>query len=386
MPVITQSENLRALCDTLSTCDFVAVDTEFLREKTYFPRLCLIQISGPDKQAKAIDPLADDLDLSPLFDVLYNPDITKVFHAARQDLEIFYHLTGKVVTPFFDTQIAAMVCGYGDSVGYENIVRQITGKKIDKSAQVTNWSVRPLSERQIDYALRDVTCLCDVYRHLKTALERRERTDWLVQEERILEDPKTYENDPDTAWTRIKIRSAQARNLAILRALAAWRERQAHEADIPRTWIVRDEILSDIARQIPRTTTQLSRVRNIPKDILNGKIGVRLLEEVEKALGTPQETWPAPKTGKPVPAHIRTIVDILKMLRNIQSTKHEVAPKLIATMEDLENIALNDDADVPALRGWRREIFGADALAVKHGKLAIGLKNGKITKFPLADS
>ncbi len=383
MPVITKSEDVKAFCDELSLCEYITIDTEFLREKTYYPKLCLVQLSAPDKRAKAIDPLAEGINLEPLFELLANKNVLKIFHSCRQDLEIFYNITGKVVTPIFDTQIAAMVCGYGDSVGYENIVRQVTGKQVDKSSQFTNWALRPLSDKQITYALGDVTHLCDVYLSLKAELERRGRIDWVAQEERILNNPNTYANDPYKAWERIKIRSPKPKSLAILRELAAWREMQAQKRDIPKPWVIRDDALCDMASQAPRNKNQLAKIRNISKEIAEGKTGKQLLEVIEKALNTPKDSWPVPKKKEAMPSSAQAVSDILKMLLKIQSSEHDVAAKIIASTSDIENIALDDDADVPALKGWRREVFGAEALAVKHGKLAIGLKDGKITKFDI---
>ncbi|MGH1456644.1 MAG: ribonuclease D [Alphaproteobacteria bacterium] len=385
MSVITTSADLADFCKTLEHEDFITVDTEFLREKTYYPKLCLVQLSGANKDARAVDPLAKGIDLNPLFDLLHNPAIVKVFHSGRQDLEIFYNLTGKVVAPLFDSQIAAMVCGYGDSIGYENLVRTITGGQIDKSSQYTDWSVRPLSEKQITYALGDVTHLCDIYLHLKADLEKRGRVDWVMQEEKILGNPDTYANDPYKAWERIKIRSPKSRNLAILRELAAWRELTAQKKDIPKTWVIRDDALAEMAGQAPQTKQQLTKIRNVSKDMAEGRVGAELLKSIEVALASPQNNWPKVTKKKQLSQSTMAVVDILKMLLKIISAEHEVAPKIIANTTDLEEIALNDDADVPALNGWRREIFGTEAIAVKHGRLAIGMKDGKITKFQIDD-
>ncbi len=385
MPIITKSEDVKAFCEELSKHEFITIDTEFLREKTYYPKLCLIQLSAPDKQARAIDPLAKGIDLSPLFKLLENKNVLKVFHSGRQDLEIFYNLTGKVVTPFFDTQIAAMVCGYGDCIGYDRIVKQIAGEQIDKSSQFTNWSLRPLSDKQINYALGDVTYLCDIYLYLKSELEKRGRIDWVMQEKAVLSDPATYANDPYKAWERIKIKTPKAKNLAILRELAAWRENQAQKRNIPKPWVMRDETLADMASQAPNNKKQIAKIRNISKDIAEGKTGDHLLKIIKKAINSPQDSWPKPKERKQLPQGLAAVVDILKMLLKIQSTEHDVAAKIIASSADIEEIAMNDNADVPALSGWRREVFGAEAIAVKHGKLAIGLKNGNITKFSITD-
>ena len=383
MSVITSSHELATFCKTLEHVPFVTVDTEFLREKTYYPKLCLVQLSGPDKDARAIDPLAEGIDLTPLFELLENSNVLKVFHSGRQDLEIFYNLTNQVVTPFFDTQVAAMVCGYGDSIGYENLVRNVTGGQIDKSSQYTDWSVRPLSEKQINYALGDVTHLCDVYLHLKEELDKRGRTEWVMQEEAVLTNPETYSNDPYKAWERVKIRSPKPKNLAVLREVAAWREIQAQKKDIPKTWLMRDDALADMAGQAPQNKKQLAKIRNISKDMAEGRVGEQLLKAIEKGVNSPKEEWPAVQKKKQLSQTAVAIVDILKMLLKIQSAEHEVAPKIIANVADLELIAQDDNADVPALKGWRKEVFGAEALAIKHGRLAIGMKDGKITKFQI---
>lgn len=381
MSVITTSEELLSFCKALAHEKFITVDTEFLREKTYYPKLCLVQVSGPNKDARAIDPLADGIDLSPLHDLLQNPMVLKVFHSGRQDLEIFYNLTGHVVTPFFDTQIAAMVCGYGDSIGYENLVRHITGGSIDKSSQYTDWSLRPLSDKQVSYALGDVTHLCDVYLHLKEELEKRGRTDWVAQEKAVLSSPETYANDPSKAWERVKIRSPKSRALAILRELAAWREQQAQKRNLPKTWIMKDDTLADIAGQAPKNAKQLAKIRNLSKDTAEGHVGRQILRIIADVLDTPPDTWPSVPKKKQISQTTAAMIDILKMLLKIQAAEHEVAPKIIACAHDLEAIALSDNADTPALNGWRKEIFGDDAVALKNGRLAIGMKGGKITKF-----
>ncbi len=382
--IITTSQGVADFCRSLSQNSFITVDTEFLREKTYYPKLCLVQLSGPDKDARAIDPLIKGIDLSPLYDLLADTRILKVFHAARQDLEIFYNLTGKVVSPVFDTQIAAMVCGYGDSVGYNNLVHDITGKGIDKSAQFMDWSHRPLTERQIDYALGDVTHLCDVYVHLAKKLEHQNRVSWVLQEEEILNNPSTYSNDPYEAWKRIKLRSPSRKTLAVLREVAAWREKAAQERDIPKSWMMRDETLADLASQAPRTVEELQKIRNMPKDHANGRIGEALLDAIRKALSAPKDEWPQVEKRKSMPPQAAATLDILKMLLKIQSSEHGVAAKLIATQDDLEAIVMDDEADVPVLKGWWWEVFGEDALALKAGRLAIGLSGDRITKFPVS--
>lgn len=379
--LITEQKALEAFCTSLKSCEFITVDTEFLREKTYYPLLCLIQVGDPDGNAKAIDPLAGDLDLAPLYDLLFDENILKIFHAARQDLEIFFNLTGKVVAPLFDTQIAAMVCGYGDSVGYENLVRNITGNSLDKSVQYTNWSNRPLTERQINYALGDVTYLVGVYKHLSEELEKRGRTDWVYQEEEILMDPATYDTDPYEAWRRVKVKSPKAKTLAVLRELAAWREKRAQTKDLPKSWVLRDDTLADMAAQAPKNIGQLKKIRNMPPELAANHHGKAMLELIQKALDSDPKSWPQPKKKTPVPPYLASTIDILRMLLKVQAQQNDVATKLLISTEELGLLALDDNADIPAMKGWRYEIFGRHALALKKGELAVGLKGNKIAKF-----
>ncbi|MGB0719794.1 MAG: ribonuclease D, partial [Bdellovibrionales bacterium] len=342
-----------------------------------------IQIGDPDQNAAAIDPLADGLDLSPVYDLLFDPNILKIFHAARQDLEIIFNLTGKVVHPFFDTQIAAMVCGYGDSIGYEALVRNITGGTLDKSVQYTNWAHRPLSAKQIDYALGDVTHLVGVYAHLSAELEARGRTSWVYEEEAILEDPATYAVAPLEMWKKVKVKSPKPKTLAVLRALAAWREARAQRKDIPRNWVMRDDTLADLAGQIPRDAKGLKKIRNMSGDMAEGRLGKALLEVIEGALDSDPADWPEAEKRKPLPAKIAARVEVLKLLLKLQAAEHGVATKLIASSDDLEELAKDDGADIPALHGWRYEIFGADAIDFKNGKVAIGMKGNKVAKFAI---
>ena len=385
MAVITKQNELNTICEELSQMPFITIDTEFLREKTYYPKLCLIQLSDPEKNAVAIDPLANGLDLSPLFDLLSNKNVLKVFHAARQDLEIFFNLTGKVVEPFFDTQIAAMVLGYGDSVGYENLIRQVTGQQIDKSSQYTDWSNRPLSEKQISYALGDVTHLCDAYKELASQLEKQGRISWVFEEEEILANPATYENNPYDMWQKVKIRSPKPKTLAVLKELAAWRERRAQDKDIPRSWVMRDDTLADMASQSPKNIEGLKKIRNLPGEFSKEHKGAQLLDLIKKGLDTPKKDCPPVVKKKPLSPHIAARIDILKMLLKIQAAEYGVASKLIASNDDLELIASQDAPETQTLKGWRNEIFGKDAVALKEGKIAIGLKGADIVKFEIHD-
>jgi ribonuclease D len=379
--LVTTQDELNTRIAALNSCEFVTVDTEFLREKTYYSKLCLVQISGPDKDAFAIDPLVGGLDLTPLYDLFDNEDVLKIFHAARGDLEIFHNLTGRVPSPLFDTQIAAMVCGYGDSVGYESLVRNITGAQLDKSVQYTNWSVRPLSDRQLDYALGDVTHLVDIYLHLIERLDAQGRTQWVFEEEKILSNPATYEADPMEVWKKVKIRSPKPKNLAVLQELAAWREKKARKKNIPKGWVLRDETLADMAGQLPTNMKALKKIRNIPGDLEKNNLGEKLISKITKALESDPATWPAHEKKKPLPPSASATLDILKMLLKIQAAEHGVATKLIGSGDDLEQLVLDDDADSALLRGWRLEVFGREALAVKNGELAVGLKDSKIVKF-----
>lgn len=382
--IITKQDELDKICAEMAAHPYITIDTEFMREKTYYPKLCLIQLADPDKNAVAIDPLAKGIDLSPLFDLLDNEKVLKVFHAARQDLEIFYNLTGKVVRPFFDTQIAAMVLGYGDSVGYESLVRNVSKHQLDKSSQYTDWSVRPLSEKQITYALGDVTYLRDIYLTLSAQLKEQNRISWVYEEEEFLARPATYENNPQDMWQKIKIRSPKPKNLAVLRELAAWREKRAQDKNIPRSWVMRDETLADMASQSPKTLDELKKIRNLPAEFTKGEGKSEiLLGLIKKGLDTPKKDCPEVVKKHPLSPSVSAKADILKMLLKIQAAECGVAAKLIASSDEIEIIAAEDAPDVPALKGWRAEVFGMEALALKNGELAIGLKDSMITKFKL---
>lgn len=382
MPLIADSPRLAAFCRPLVAADFIAVDTEFLRDRTYWPKLCLIQVAGPEGAA-AIDPLAEDLDLGPLLELLAHPRLLKVFHAARQDLEIFFHLTGRVPAPLFDTQVAAMVCGYGDSVGYETLAGQLAGARIDKSLRFTDWSQRPLSPRQISYALADVVHLRDVYRALAQRLAATDRAAWLQEEMATLLDPATYRLHPEEAWRRLKSRSTNPRFLAILREVATWRERQAQERDIPRGRVMRDDALLDLAAMAPKSAGDLARLRGLPQGFAEGRLGPDLLAAVARGRELPLDEAPTPPEAFRPPRGIEPVVELLKVLLKMKCEAHDVAQKLVASSADLERIAADDEADVPALHGWRRQVFGEDALALKHGQLALTIRNrrGDVVKL-----
>jgi ribonuclease D len=381
MTIITTQDALNRFCATISNAPFITIDTEFLREKTYYPKLCLIQISCPAKTAAAIDPLIDHLDLTPVFDLLRKSDLLKIFHAGRQDLEIFYQLMGDVVRPVFDTQIAAMVCGYGESIGYSNIVQQITDVQISKASQFTDWARRPLSDAQIDYALGDVTHLIDVYHTLKTRLEETNRSSWVEAEDEILSNPVTYDINPDESWRRIKIKSPRAKNLAVLKTLAAWREIRAQKKNIPRNWVLKDDVMAAIALQLPKTKEALAQTRNIPKGLVDSRHGGYILKMIKETLAGNPENWPIPAERMRLSADTKAAIEILRMLLKIKAEKHGVAPKLIAGKDDIQAIAMGKADDIPALKGWRADVFGHDAQALLQGKIALGLKDGKISYF-----
>ncbi len=383
MPLIADSAQLAAFCARVSQADFITVDTEFMRERTYWPQLCLIQVAGPGEVA-AIDPLAEGMDLGPLLDLLADERLLKVFHAARQDIEIFFHLTGRIPTPLFDTQVAAMVCGYGDSVSYETLAAQLAGARIDKSARFTDWAARPLSERQVTYALADVTHLRKVYEGLAKRLVTSGRAQWLQQEMGTLLEPGTYRLDPEESWRRLKPRGgSKPRLLAVLREVAAWREREAQRRDVPRNRIIRDDTVVDIAGHAPSTVEELARLRGLSKSLAEGRMGQDLLVAVARGLATPESEAPVLPPAIEMPGGLGPVVELLKVLLKIKCERQQVAQKLVASTADLERIAADDDADVPALHGWRREVFGEDALALKHGRLALAMKGKRIVLMPL---
>ncbi|MBN9531317.1 MAG: ribonuclease D [Alphaproteobacteria bacterium] len=377
MNIITTTDDLSALCARLAGAPFITVDTEFMRESTYWPKLCLVQIAGPD-EAAAIDPLAPGLSLEPLLAMMRNRDQLKVFHAARQDLEIFYHLMGEVPAPIFDTQVAAMVCGFGEQVGYETLVNTLAGATIDKTSRFTDWSKRPLTERQVTYALSDVTHLRTIYKKLVARIAKSQRDSWLGEEMAILAEPKTYLVEPQEAWMRLKTRSTNPKFLAALRAVTAWREIEARARDIPRSRILRDEALLEIAGDPPSTVEGLLRVRGMSRGLAEGSAGANLLQALTAAFAAGPASWPQVEKTEPLPKGIGPLIELLKVLLKLKCDEHDVAQKLVASTADLEAIAVSDDANVAALHGWRRELFGEDALALKHGKLALAAQGKRI--------
>ena len=377
MSFISDTDALVAFCERQAHAKFITVDTEFHRDKTYWPQLCVIQIGGPDEEA-AIDALAEGIDLSPLFNLMQKPDLLKVFHAARQDFEIFYKLTGALPSPVIDTQISAMVCGFGDSVGYETLVSQLAGQRIDKSMRFTDWKRRPLSQKQLDYALADVTHLRVVYESLSDLLKKNGREGWVSEELAALLDPSIYKFEVKEAWRRLKVRNPSPRMLAILREVAAWREEEAQTKNVPRNRIVRDDALIELAIQKPRSLKDLQGMRGLHGGQTKGHIAEEILNAISRGLALKSNQCPkVPKVRSKLPNSWPT-TELLKVLLKMKCEKHSVAQKLIANSNDIDELARNDNADIPALKGWRRQIFGDDAIALKQGKIAMTVVNNSI--------
>jgi ribonuclease D len=374
---ITSTQELTEACERLARHPFVTVDTEFLRESTYYPQLCIAQMASPD-EAVVVDALAPGLDLAPFFALMANETIVKVFHAARQDIEIVWHRAGLIPHPIFDTQVAAMVLGYGDSISYDQLVQRITGDMLDKSNRFTDWTRRPLTEAQLTYAVSDVTHLRDVYQKLLADLGRRGRTEWVSEEMDVLTSPDTYKLEPEKAWQRLRTRVRKPKELAVLIEVAAWREREAKSRDIPRQRVLKDDLVADIAVQAPTTIERLSSLRALPKGFERSKWGLEIPEIVKAGLARDPKTLPSLERNKPAP-NGAAIVELLKVLLRMTAEQHAVAAKVIATVDDLEQIAADDEADVPAMKGWRRELFGEKALSLKKGRLALALEKGRVT-------
>jgi ribonuclease D len=384
MELITDTEALAGFCARQHGAEFVAVDTEFMRERTYWPILCLVQLAGPD-EAAAIDALAPGIDLNPLLALMCDAGVLKVFHAARQDLEIFFQLAGQVPDPVFDTQIAAMVCGFGDSVSYETLVKRLAGANLDKASRFTDWAHRPLTARQIEYALADVVHLRTVYERLQRLLAKNGRALWFAEEMADLVDPAIYRSEPAEAWRRFRLRGrADRRFLGVLKAVAAWREAAAQTRDLPRGRIVRDEALLEIAAHAPKTVESLARTRSLGKGVAEGKLGHDILEAVAQGLADPDPPPALPGKADPPPG-IGPLIELLRVLLKQRCEDFQVAQKLVASADDLEAIAADDSAPVRALHGWRREVFGKDALALKHGELALTAGNNRIELVPLPE-
>jgi ribonuclease D len=376
MQPITTTHTLAEVCGRLKRHPFVTVDTEFLRESTYYPKLCVAQIASTD-EAVVIDALAEGIDLEPLFNLMADENVIKVFHAARQDIEICWHAAGLIPSPLVDTQVAAMVLGYGDSIAYDQLVQRITGDNLDKSLRFTDWTRRPLSEAQIAYAISDVTHLRDVYVKLAADLDMRGRTEWMREEMRVLTSPDTYRMEPEHAWQRLQTRVRKPKELAVLIEVAAWREREAQSRDVPRGRVLKDDLVGDIAVQAPTTVERLGNLRSLPKGFERSKWGEAIVEAVKRGLARDLKTLPKIDRPKGAPNGQAT-VELLKVLLRMTAERHGVAAKVIATMDDLDRIVADDDADVPALHGWRRELFGEKALALKHGRLALAVEKNRV--------
>lgn len=375
--LITTSADLAALCERLRRESFVTVDTEFMRERTYWPELCVVQLAGKHEVA-VVDALAPDLDLAPLGALLADRNVMKVFHAARQDIEIFLLKFDAVPVPLFDTQVAAMVAGFGDQVSYDALCRALAGTHIDKAHRFSDWSARPLSAAQIAYAAADVTHLRRIYTALRDRLEREGRLDWVAEEMAALADPATYRIDPETAWERLRPRTHNRRLLGLLRAAAAWREREAQRINIPRQRLVRDETLLELAATGPETPAELARARGISEGFAKGRSGAGLIAALKAAKALPESELPEPPRDRHGPSPSPALVALLKVLLAAKSEEHHVAPKLLASSDDLDRLAAEDRPDLPALHGWRREVFGNAALALKTGKLALGVEGRKV--------
>lgn len=381
--MIETTQALQDACNTLAKSAFVTVDTEFIRESTFWPELCLIQMASPDLEV-LVDPLAKDIDLKPFFDLMANPDVVKVFHAARQDLEIVYHLGNMLPAPLFDTQVAAMVCGFGDSISYDQLVARVTGAKLDKSSRFTDWRARPLNDKQLSYALADVTHLRDVYLRLKDQLEREGRENWVEEEMAILEAPETYDLPPEKAWTRLKLRVKKSLDFAVMQAVAEWREREARDRNMPRRRILKDDAVYEIAQQHPTEPAALAKLRMIPRGWERSGQAASLLEAVKTALETPKADLPKiPRPAQP-PEGAAAAAELLKVLLKIIAEQNKVAQRVIASSDDIDKIAADgDEADVEAMKGWRRQLFGEPALQLMKGEVALRFIDSKVHVIPV---
>ena len=385
MSLITSTDDLAALCDRLAQHDYVTVDTEFLRETTFWPILCVVQVASPD-EAHAIDAMAGGIDLAPLYALMADERVLKVFHAARQDAEIFWKLAGAVPRPLFDTQVAAMVCGHGEQVSYSELVQSICGAHIDKSSRFTDWARRPLAQAQIDYAIADVTYLRDVYKALGLELDKTGRRGWLEDEMKVLTSPATYEQHPENAWERLKNRARKPRDLAVLMELAAWRETEAQARDVPRSRVLKDDVLIEVALAAPRTPETLANLRAFPRGMERSRAANDILAAIERGLARDPKGLPKLTKERRGGSGAAATVELLKVLLRQVCEASGVAGKMIATVDDLEAIAASDKAEVPALQGWRRQLFGERALELKHGRLALTVENGKVVTLEWKDA
>jgi len=377
MRLITTTQELSGLCHRLNEHGFVAVDTEFIREQTFWPKLCVIQLAGPSEEA-VVDPLTPGIALAPFYELMANERVVKVFHAARQDLEIVWTQARLIPQPIFDTQVAAMVCGFGESVSYVSLVKQIVGHNLDKTSRFTDWARRPLSDRQLAYALADVTYLRDIYQRLKAELEATGRVRWLDEEMAELTNPETYETRPEDAWRRLKLRVRSRKGLAVLIELAAWRERVAQGQDVPRNRVLRDEALYDIANNAPTETTQLSQLRSLSEGFARSGRAREIVDAVNRGLKRDPKTVPPVREGPGLPAEKTATVELLRVLLKACAARSKVAPRLIADADHLERLAVEEEPDIPALKGWRYELFGAEAQRLKRGEVALKVAGGEV--------
>jgi ribonuclease D len=385
MHLIKTQNELDSVVRELAKSEFVTVDTEFIRETTFWPELCLIQMAAPGITA-LVDPLAPDIDLKPFFELMANEAVIKVFHAARQDIEIIFHRGGLIPHPVFDTQVAAMVCGFGDSVSYDQLVQKITGVRLDKSSRFTDWRHRPLSDRQLEYAVADVTHLIDVYNQLTAELERENRAHWLNEEMEVLTSRQTYDPHPEDAWKRLKMRLRKPQELAVVQAVAAWREREARERNVPRGRVLKDDAIYEIAQQQPRDATALGRLRTTPKGWERSSTATALLAVVNAALGMPKEDMPKLPKVPQSQEGTSAAAELLKVLLRLVAEAEGVAAKVLASSDDIDRLAAEgENADVPALHGWRREVFGEKALRLVRGEIALKFERRKIAVFETAN-
>ncbi|OAM75705.1 ribonuclease D [Devosia elaeis] len=382
MDLIVSTDALASFCERAAQFEFVTVDTEFLRETTYWPRLCLIQVATDD-EAVLIDPLAPDIRLTPFFALLANPSVTKVFHAARQDIEIFVKLTGAVPHNIFDTQVAASVCGFGDSASYDSLVRAICKVELDKSSRFTDWSARPLSEKQLSYALADVTWLRDIYRELRQQVEATRRWDWVEDELATLRSIDTYVVKPEQAWERLKMKFNRPRDLAALKVLAQWRERRAQETDQPRSRVLKDDVIAELATQRPLTAEAFEKLRAVPRGFGRSSAAAEIIALLKDVEALPKAALPALPERYRGPSPKGAVGDLVRVLLKAVAEQHGVAARIIATSDDIDALVLDDEADVPALKGWRRKLFGEKALAIKHGRIGLAATRKGVIEFPV---
>lgn len=379
MSLITTTKDLKAFCARLKKAEFITVDTEFIRERTYWARLCLIQVGGPE-EAFAIDPLAEGMDLSPLYELFLNKKVLKVFHACRQDLEIFFkEMDGKLPTPVFDTQIAAMVCGFGEQVSYEVLVNVLLKKQVDKSSRFTDWAQRPLTPKQLKYALGDVTYLRTIYEKLNAKIEKQKRGTWIRDEFKSLMEKENYISRPEEAWERIKISTHKPRTIGILKEIATWREQTAQNADVPRGRILKDDMLAEIAMHAPTSKEALGKMRGMQQGFAESEKGSQLMEAIKRGLDIPEKDLPKREPRPHFPPGLAPTIDLLRVLLKLKCEENEVASKLLANAADLELIAAyGDKAEVQALSGWRLKTFGQEALELRNGKLALAIQDNRL--------